>query len=68
MKKFFLFIAILLMFGSYCYAADLENWDIEASLDGNSAFFRIILEYDDYVTRSDYFMLTKLGDIKVFLR
>jgi len=64
MKKI---IFIFIIFLSSCgFAANLENWDIEASLSGDVVFFKVTLEYDDYVTRSDYFMLTKLGNVHVF--
>ncbi len=65
MKMHFLLFILVLMPIAHC---SLNSWDIEVYLqeDGRSDWV-VYLGYDENVTRSDYYVLTELEEVKVYV-
>lgn len=63
--RFAIIIILLSIIIAPVHSSSLKNWDIEVSLDEMVSNFKVVLEYNDTVTKSDYFINAKISNVHV---
>jgi len=61
-------IAVFILIGIFVapvHSSYLRNWNIEVSLDGMVSNFKVTLEYNETITKNDYFINAKVSNVRV---